>query len=174
MLIISSSPRKGGNSDLLCDEFLRGAQEVGHHAEKIFLREKKVNYCTGCGACYHTKRCVQKDDMAEIIDKMKAAHAIVLASPIYFYTMCGQLKTMIDRCCVRYTELTDKDFYYILTAADPNPTAIDKAVAEFEGFLECLDNSKVQGTIWGVGVGDKGEVKGKECMQQAYEMGKTV
>ena len=97
VLIISSSPRSGGNSDTLCDEFLKGAEAAGNVVEKISLRKKKINYCTGCGFCYEHKTCTQKDDMAEILDKMISSDVIVFASPIYFYTMCGQLKTMIDR-----------------------------------------------------------------------------
>lgn len=78
ILVISASPRKGGNSDVLCDEFIKGAQQAGHKAEKIFLRNFKVNYCTGCGVCNSTHKCVQKDDMAEIMDKMVNADVIVL------------------------------------------------------------------------------------------------
>ena len=104
VLILSASPRKGGNSDVLCDTFLRGATEAGHSVEKIFLRDKNIHYCTGCGVCNRTHRCVQKDDMAEILDKMVAADVIVLATPVYFYTMDGQMKTLIDRTVPRYTE----------------------------------------------------------------------
>ena len=119
ILILSSSPRKGGNSDTLCDEFLRGAKEAGNDVEKIFLRDKKINYCTGCSTCsLHHKPCPQKDDAAEIIDKMVAADFIVLASPFYFYTMSAQMKTLIDRCCGLYTEMNDKEFYFIVTAAE--------------------------------------------------------
>lgn len=174
VLIISSSPRREGNSDLLCNEFMRGAQEAGHTVKKIFLKDKKINYCTGCSVCVNTKRCVQKDDMNEILDEMKLADAIVLASPIYFYTICGQLKTMIDRCCARYTELTDKDFYYIFTAADPTSGAMEKATMELQGFLDCLDNPHRQGIIAGVGAWNKGEIKSKPAMKEAYEMGKGI
>ena len=79
VLIISASPRKGGNSDLLCDEFARGAAEVGHEVEKIRLAEKKVGYCTGCYACQKLNRCVQNDDANELVEKMLAADVIVLA-----------------------------------------------------------------------------------------------
>lgn len=78
ILVISASPRTGGNSDVLCDEFIKGAKQAGHKAEKIFLRNFKVNYCTGCGVCNNTHKCVQKDDMAEIMDKMVNADVIVL------------------------------------------------------------------------------------------------
>lgn len=84
LLMLLSSPRKGGNSDLLCDQFLLGAQEAGNQVEKIFLKDKKIGYCTGCGSCYNSHKCVQKDDMTEILEKMIAADVIVMATPIYF------------------------------------------------------------------------------------------
>ena len=117
VLILSSSPRRGGNSDRLCDEFLRGAAEAGHDAEKIFLRDRTIGYCTGCGAC-DGKPCPQRDDAAEIIDKMVRADVIAMATPVYFYTMAAQMKTLIDRCCARYTEISGKEFYLLLTAAE--------------------------------------------------------
>ena len=70
VLIISASPRKGGNSDVLCDQFLHGAEEAGNNVEKIFLRNHKINYCLGCGVCNDTHHCVQKDDMKKILDKI--------------------------------------------------------------------------------------------------------
>lgn len=173
-LIISSSPRRGGNSDILCDEFMRGAKEVGHQVEKIFLGDKKINYCTGCGVCYNTKKCVQKDDMADIQAKMIAADVIVLASPVYFYAMSGQLKTMIDRCCTNYREMLNKDFYFILTAAEETIAALDKPIIELHGFLDCLDNPKYKGTVAGIGTYNKGDVISTPAMQEAYEMGKNI
>lgn len=174
VLILSSSPRRGGNSDLLCDEFMKGAEEAGHSMEKIFLRDKKINYCTGCGVCYSGKACSQKDDMGGILDKMIAADVIVLSSPIYFYTMCAQLKTLIDRCCSRYTEIKNKDFYYILTAADAARNAVDKAVVEFQGFLDCLDHPQLKGIIYGVDAWNIGDIKTKPAMQESYETGKNI
>ena len=104
-LILSSSPRRGGNSDTLCNEFLRGAREAGFPAEKIFLGDKAIRYCTGCSVCsLYGKPCPQKDDMSEILDKMLAADVIVMATPVYFYTMSAQMKTLIDRCCGLYTQ----------------------------------------------------------------------
>ncbi|BBB92552.1 MAG TPA: flavodoxin family protein [Methylomusa anaerophila] len=88
VLILSSSPRRGGNSDLLCDQFMLGAKEAGNKAEKIFLRDKKINYCVGCEACQgNVGNCVQQDDMTEILEKMITADVVVMATPVYFYTM---------------------------------------------------------------------------------------
>ena len=174
IIIISSSPRKEGNSDLLCNEFMKGALTAGHQVEKVFLREKKINYCTGCGVCYTQKKCSQKDDMAMLLDKLIQADVIVFSSPIYFYTMCGQLKTLIDRCCARYTEMTNKSFYYILAAAENNIHAMDKTLIEFEGFFDCLDKPTLKGGIKAIGVWEKGDVLATQYMQEAYELGAKV
>lgn len=140
VLILSSSPRRGGNSDLLCDRFSSGAKETGNNVEKIFLKDKKINYCTGCGTCIDRKgKCSQKDDMAEVLDKMVEADVIVMATPVYFYTMCGQMKTLIDRTCARYTELSYKQFYFIVTAAENSIPAMERTVEEFRGLTYCLD-----------------------------------
>jgi multimeric flavodoxin WrbA len=175
VLVLSSSPRRGGNSDLLCDQFTSGAKESGNDVEKIFLRDKKINYCTGCGTCIdRAGKCSQKDDMTEILDSMVKADVIVMATPVYFYTMCGQMKTLIDRTCARYTELSNKQFYFILTAADSNIPAMERTVEEFRGFTYCLDEPQEKGIIYGVGAWNKGEIKSKQSMQEAYEIGKAV
>lgn len=176
VLIISSSPRKGGNSDTLCDKFAEGAKSAGNEVEKIFLKDKKINYCTGCGFCNTNDytACSQKDDTSEILDKMVEADVIVFATPVYFYTMCGQLKTLIDRCCARYTHISGKDFYYIMTAADTNQAAINRVLAEFDGLMACLDNPNPVGAIAGLGVWQKGDVNSTIYMQQAFDMGKSV
>lgn len=175
VLVISSSPRKGGNSDLLCDELIKGSNESGHVAEKIFLKEKKINYCTGCGTCIDRKSgCSQKDDMSEILEKMILADVIVMATPVYFYTMCGQMKTFIDRTCARYTEIKNKEFCFIITAAVNSKLSLERTVEEFRGFLSCLTRPKEKGIIYGVGVWNKGDIKGNKAMKQAYEVGKAI
>ncbi|MBP1909203.1 flavodoxin family protein [Methanolobus bombayensis] len=174
VLILSASPRKGGNSDLLCDQFMRGAAEAGNKAEKIFVRDKKIAYCTGCGTCFGTKKCSIKDDMTNVLDKMVAADVIVMAIPVYFYTMNGQLKTLIDRTCARYTDISDKDFYFIVAAADPDIQAMERTLEGFRGFTSCLEGPTEKGIIYGTGAWNIGEIKGSKAMEQAYEMGKAV
>lgn len=175
VLVLSSSPRRGGNSDLLCDQFIDGSKEIGHVTEKIFLKDKKINYCTGCGSCIDRgKKCSQKDDMAEVLDKMVDADVIVMATPVYFYTMCGQMKTLIDRTCSRYTEITNKDFYFIVTAADDSKPAMERTLEEFRGFINCLDGANEKGIVYGTGAWNMGDIKGKPAMKNAYEMGKQV
>jgi multimeric flavodoxin WrbA len=175
VLVLSASPRRGGNSDLLCDQFLMGAQEAGHEAEKIFLKDKNISYCMGCGTCLNgKKRCPQKDDMAEILEKMIAADVIVMATPVYFYTMNAQMKTLIDRICSRYTEITNKEFYFIATAADTSKQAMERTIEGFRGFTSCLNEAEEKGIIYGAGAWNMGDIKGQPAMKEAYESGKAI
>ena len=174
VLVLSSSPRKGGNSDTLCDQFIKGAQESGNDVEKIYLRNKRINYCTGCGTCNLQKPCPQKDDAAEVVEKMIAADVIVMATPVYFYTMSAQMKTLIDRCCARYLEIKNKEFYFIIAAAEESVPMMERTMDGFRGFLDCLEEPKECGTIYGVGAWKVGEINDKPSMHEAYEMGKKV
>ena len=97
VLIISSSPRKNGNSETLADAFANGAQEAGHSVETVHLREKQMGFCKGCLACLKLGRCVIQDDAVEIAAKMHDANVLVFATPVYYYCVSGQLKTMLDR-----------------------------------------------------------------------------
>jgi multimeric flavodoxin WrbA len=174
VIAISSSPRKGGNSDVLCDEFLRGAAEKGHETKKIRLADKKIAPCLACYNCLDSHTCVRADDMAEVFEELKAADVIVLASPVYFYSVCGQMKIMIDRCLVDHQSLKDKVFYFIVTAADPQHTAANETLADFRGFLRCLPEAKEAGIVYGTGTWDKGDVYKHPSLKNAYEMGRSV
>ena len=175
LLVLSWSPRKGGNSDILCDEFIRGAQESGNIAEKIFVCDKKINYCVGCGACSDRgEDCPQKDDMVEIIEKMIDADVIVMATPVYFYSICAQMKTLIDRTCSAYTKIKNKEFYFIATAADGEIESLERTIECFRGFTDCLPGAKEKDVIYGSGAWHKGEIKGSKSMKDAFEMGKNL
>jgi len=175
ILVISSSPRRGGNSDLLCDQFIMGAQEIGHETGKIVLKDKNIKYCTGCCTCFNgSKKCSQKDDMAEILEKMIAADVIVMATPAYFYTMCAQMKTMIDRTCSRYTEINNKEFYFIVTAAVKSKPAMERTIEGFRGFTSCLSHPKEKGIIYGTSAWDVGDIKKSDAMKKAFEMGNNA
>ena len=174
VLIISASPRKGGNSDLLCDQFAAGAAAAGHQVAKVRLQEKKINFCLGFGTFNTTHHCVQKDDMAPLLNKMVQADVIVLATPVYFYSCDGQLKTFIDRTVPRYTEISNKDFYFILSAADTNRQNMQRTVEALRGFTQdCLEGTREKGILYGTGAWQKGEVKNLPVFKQAYEMGQN-
>lgn len=174
VLVLSASPRKGGNSDLLCDQFVLGAREAGHQVEKIVLRDKNIRYCTGCGACYASGTCVQQDDMAGMLEKILAADVIVMATPVYFYTMNAQMKTLIDRTVARYTAISNKEFYFIVAAADSSKQAMERTLEGFRGFTSCLSGAHEKGVVYGTGAWKVGDINGSKAMQEAYAMGKNV
>lgn len=175
VLIISSSPRKNGNSDTLCHSFARGAKEKGNEVIEIFTNAKKINYCKACAYCEtHNGACSQNDDMAEIIDEVLKSDVIVFASPVYFYSISGQLKTLIDRLVAVYTKITDKEIYYLFTAAENGKATFERAAACIDGLCDCLSGIKIKGMIYAGGVWKKGEIDFTKYIQQAYDMGAAV
>lgn len=174
VLVLSGSPRKGGNSDLLCDEFVRGAMEAGHEVEKIRVQEKKIACCMACYACRDTGICAIKDDMADIMQKMIDCDVMVLASPVYFYSIDAQLKAVIDRSVCRWTEVKNKEMYYIMTSADGEKEAMDTTLACLRGYADCVEGAVEKGVVYGTGVYHAGEIKNTKHMQEAYEMGKII
>lgn len=175
VLVLSGSPRIGGNSDLLCDQFILGAKEMGNQTEKIFLRNKEINYCLACDICKNNDDiCDQDDDMVEVLNKMIEADVIVMATPVYFYTMNAQMKTLIDRTYSRYTEINNKDIYFILTAAVSRKDALERTVEGFRGFTSVLDDVNEMGIIYGTSAWNIGDIKDTKAMTEAYEMGKSI
>lgn len=174
VLILSGSPRKGGNSDILCDQFAKGAAEAGHTVKKIRVAEKNIGYCRACYACKETGTCVIKDDMAEVLQEMIDADVLVLASPVYFYSIDAQLKALIDRTVARWLEVRDKEFYYIVTAADLEKCSAEATLSCFRGYADCVNGAKEMGVIYGMGVYEKGKILDTPAMKEAYEMGKQV
>jgi multimeric flavodoxin WrbA len=153
---------------------MKGAIEANHQVEKVVLAEKKINYCAGCYACRGNGQCAQKDDMAPILDSMIAADVIVLATPVYFYTMCAQMKTVIDRTIARYAKIANKDFYFIMTAADSNKAALERTIEGFRAFTSCLRGAKEKGIVYGTGAWEIGDILKSRAMKHAYEMGKAL
>ena len=136
VVIISSSPRKGQNSDTLCDEFLRGAQDAGHEAVKYFLEDIEFSSCKACYKCKTPEmKCFQDDGMAKILDDMMDADVIVYATPVYYFEMCGTLKMLCDRCYPIFRHLENKDFYIILAAGSSCGDALT-GLKSFIGFAK--------------------------------------
>ena len=111
----AASSRNHRNSDLPCDQFLKGAEETGHSIQKIRLAEKQVAPCLACDVCRSGKPCTQQDDMAETLETVIGADVILLATPVYFYSMDAQMKLFIDRCYARFMEMKGKNFYFVLS-----------------------------------------------------------
>lgn len=175
ILMISSSPRKGGNSDTLCDSFKKGAEEAGHRVEKVRLSELTIDYCSACYACKKTGHCVKQDDMVPLAEKMRAADVIVLATPVYFYTMSAQLKTVIDRTlgAAQQPGLENKEFYLIATAAD-GKAEMERTIDGLRGYLECLPGAREKGIIYGAGAWQMGDIRRNPALEEAWQMGKNA
>lgn len=175
VLILSSSPRRGGNTDLLCDEFARGAKEAGALVDKVFLEDFHIEFFHEADEKHVGDSAdVATDDAPKIIRKMMDADIIVLSSPVYFMNITGQLKTLIDRTYSHFMDLKNKEFYYITACADNAESTADFAITGFRGFVMCLPDPTERGIIKAIGLGRKGSVKGTAFMQQAYELGKGV
>jgi multimeric flavodoxin WrbA len=173
ILIISASPRKNANSDILCDEFLRGAADAGHRAEKIRLAEQDINYCTGCCSCINKPgRCVQKDGMNAILERILEADVLVLASPVYFRSFNGQMKTFMDRVCPIYPLIHDKDVYFIAAAAGGN-FPVESTFTTYRVFTDCLDVTE-KGTVAVTGLWNAGGAKDTPASRKAYELGRNA
>ena len=173
VLIIGGSPRIGGNSDILCDQFAKGAIEAGNQVEKISLAGKKIGFCTACYSCSKGE-CPQKDDALGIIEKMLDNDVIVLATPVYFCTVAAQLKALIDRTVMVFPQIKNKEFYFIMTKADKEVKNFTGTVEALRGFVLCCENSAEKGIIQAAGVYKKGEVMSHPAMNTAFEMGKNV
>ncbi len=175
VLIVSTSPRKGGNSEILANEFERGAREAGHDAETVSLRDKTIEFCIGCFACQKTGRCIIRDDADVTAQKMLTADVIVFATPVYFYEMSGQMKTMLDRTNPLFPlDYAFRDIYLLATAGDEEKSAMDGTVNGLQGWVDCFEKASLKGVVRAVGVTDVGDIEGNPALREAYEMGIAI
>ena len=175
VLILSSSPRKGGNSETLAVAFAKGVQEAGHQVETVYLREKQYGFCKGCFACLNLGHCVIQDDAVEIAAKMHDADVLVFATPVYYYCVSGQLKTMLDRA----NPLFDTDYaftkaYLLAAAAEDAQETFEGTEKAVQGWVDCFPRCALAGTVFAGGVNGVGEIAGHIALEQAYQMGKEV
>ena len=173
IIIISSSPRTDGNSETLAKAFMNGAIDGGNNVELICLRDYNLGYCYGCYACSDSGKCFQKDGMNEIADKLLKADVIVLSTPVYFYTMSGQMKVFIDRLVPVYTKIK-ADIYLMCTAWDSDTVMLKLTIESMRGCTrDCFENCTEKGAIIVGGVVDKGEINGRAELDEAYNMGQN-
>lgn len=174
ILIISSSPRKNGNSQMLCEQFKRGAEEKGHMVTLVRLMEKIIGFCRACDGCMRNGgTCVLNDDMAEILKLFQEADVIVLATPVYFYGISAQMKTFIDRTYPIWQHLGKKEVYYIISAG-LGEDIIERSLGDLDGFVEHLEEYRIAGRIYATDVMEAGLVKNLDVFEKAYQMGVLV
>jgi len=190
ILVISSSLRNNSNTDILADEFIRGARSSGHEVEKISLRDKKINFCLGCDVCQNIQRCVLRDDASEIVKKIYETDVIVFAAPVYFGGVSGQMQTLLDRTYPLFPWKLNREQthrfrnVYLLTASSGKSNEFtDNVIKKMEDWIKhfsgvwvkCPECAKLAGVIRGLGVHEPGDIrKDPDKMNEAYEMGKTL
>ena len=175
VLIIATSPRRNGNSNRLAQEFAKGAKNSRNNVEIVYLDDKKINFCKGCMACAKLKKCVIKDDVNIIVEKMQNSDVIVWATPVYYYNMSGQMKTMIDRSNPLYGLSNKfKEVYLLACAAENHPSAIDGTITGLKGWIACHSGVELKGVVRGLGVYEVGAIENKPVLKEAFEMGKNI
>ena len=175
VIVISTSLRAGSNSDILADQFIDGAKSAGHEVEKIALAGKAIQFCKGCLACQKLGRCIISDDVNDIMAKVLEADVVCWATPIYYYEMSGQMKTLIDRMNAMYPkDYCFRDIYLLSTATEDEPFVSQRAEAGLTGWIDCYPKSRLAGTLFCGGVTMPRDIAGNRKLQEAYEMGKQV
>lgn len=175
VIVISTSLRRGSNSDKLADRFVEGAKATGNDVEKISLYGKTIHFCKGCLACQKLGRCVIDDDVNDIMAKVIEADVVVWTTPIYYYEMSGQMKTLIDRMNAMYVlDYKFRDVYLLTTAAEKEEDTPKRAETGLTGWLDCYPKSSLAGTIFCGGVSAALDIEGNSKLQKAYEMGRNV
>ena len=176
VLVISTSLRAKSNSDILAERLIAGAEDAGHEVEQISLKGKELKFCIGCLACQETQQCVLKDDAVWIAEKVKEAETLVFVTPIYYYEMSGQMKTLLDRLNPLYpSDYKFRNVYMMTTAAEDEEFVPEKAVSGLQGWVDCFEKAELAGSLFCGGIGGPGEASGKTAAQEeAYQFGKNL
>ena len=176
VLIITTSLRAKSNSDVLAERLLAGAKDAGHDVELISLKGKTIKFCIGCLACQKTQQCVLKDDAVAIAEKVKNADTLVFVTPIYYYEMSGQMKTLLDRMNPLYpSDYKFRKVYLLSVAAEDEEQTSEKAVSGLQGWVDCFEKAKLAGSLFCGGLNNAGEAIGKkEAQDEAYQFGKSL
>lgn len=176
VVIISSSLRPNSNSEILAKSCEKGLLETNNKVEFITLKNKNIQFCKGCLSCIKTGKCFINDDVKDIINKAKEADVIIFASPVYYYGISGQLKTLLDRLNPLYDiDYKFKDIYLIATAAEDAPHTFDKSYECLLGWVDCFPKATLKRIIKAGGVTDPNEInKFKDKLLEAYNLGKNI
>ena len=175
IVIIQGSPRKDGNTARLVQAFREGVSSE-HHVTIINVAELHINYCIGCNSCFTREgnRCFQQDDMQKIMPKLAAADVLVFASPVYFYGISAQLKTLLDRL---HTPLRNtfkvKQTALLLVGAASLPELFDSIKTQYR-LLRKFFQLRDLGTVLVRGVKEKGNIEGRPELQEARELGRSI
>ena len=176
ILVISTSLRNKSNSDILTERLMDGARDTGHQVERVSLKGKNIKFCIGCLVCQKTQKCVLNDDANMIAEKVKNADTLVFVTPIYYYEMCGQMKTLLDRMNPLYpSDYKFRKVYMMSVAAEDEPHVPEKAISGLKGWIDCFEKAEFAGSLFCGGITEPGEASGKaEKQEAAYQFGKSL
>lgn len=175
IVILQGSPNIDGSTALLADSFAKGAKESGHEVKRFDLDRMEIHPCTGCVACGYEGPCVQKDENQLIQNTLLQADMLVLATPLYYYGMSAQMKTVVDRFCSYNSSLTAKHMKSaLLTVAwNADDWTFEALTAHYKTLVRYLDLDD-RGMVLGYGCGTPGMTKRSKYMQEAYLLGKNL
>ncbi len=186
VLGIFGSPRRGGNTELLLEEALRGAEKEGAETERLYLSEIAITPCKECHGCDRTGSCVILDDMQKVYPKLLEADVVILASPIFFYGVTAWAKALIDRSQAFWSKkylLKDPSLggegkkrkgFFISVGATKGKKVFDGAILTVKYFFDVL-NAEYAGELVFRGVEAKGDIlKHPEALRQAHEAGRRL
>lgn len=175
VVVLSTSLRTNSNSESLAKSFVDGAKDSGNEVKYISLKNKDIRFCIGCLACKKTGHCVIKDDVADIMNSVLEANVVVWATPIYYYEMSGQMKTLIDRLNPMYSkDYKFRDVYLLATAAEEGDEVFEKVITGLNGWIDCFEKTSIKGTVLCGGVSDGGAISDNSKLKEAYNMGSHV
>lgn len=174
ILVITGSPHKAGTSALMAEQFIKGAAEAGHEVCRFDSAFKNIHPCIACERCHNTdKGCTFKDDMEELNPQLLEADAVIFVSPIYYYGMTAQIKSVIDRFYANDAALHgSKKSALLLTFADDTVESAEGSVATFKGMINYLKWEDA-GIIAALECSVLEDIKKTDFPKQAYEFGKT-
>ena len=176
ILVLKSSGNKKGSSNMLADEFIRGASEAGNEVLDYDVFRKDIRPCRGCGACGMAGPCVQKDDYEnELKGLIKAADMIVFTMPVYYYNWPAQIKAVVDRFFSYNGELTamEKKTVLLTVASDNNATTFSVVKAAYDTVCRYM-HFRDCGVILGGGCGSPDATRASGYPEKAYELGKSL
>jgi multimeric flavodoxin WrbA len=176
ILVISTSLRAKSNSDILTEHLVEGAKAAGHEVECISLKGKTIQFCRGCLACQKTQKCVLRDDAADIAEKVLRSDTLVFVTPIYYYEMSGQMKTLLDRLNPLYAaDYAFRKVYMMSVAAEDEAHVPEKAVSGLEGWVDCFEKAELIGSLFCGGLTGGGEAAETEVhLKAAFDFGKKL
>ena len=175
VIVISTSLRPGSNSHAMAEQFARGAEAAGHQVELVTLRGKEIRFCVGCLSCQQTGACVFKDDVPAIMESVLNADVVCWATPIYYYEMSGQMKTLIDRMNAMYPkDYRFRDIYLLATATEDEEHVPGRAIEGLTGWIDCYPKSRLAASLFCGGVPMPHSIDGNSKLQESYELGKRV